>query len=199
MADLPALLAECDRVLEGVTPGPWLDGESDHGEWLLVAAVEASPPVICRIHNTVNGKPIDAADRANAAFIAAARTLLPALVAALRTPPSEEEWAGLERAHGSGCHLTLDDGNCACGADAHNARVTALRAKVEAERESLKSEIATLDAQRDERASLLNMVLLQRDAARATVERVKALAEDMDRAGKYSAAGRILAALRGEP
>lgn len=39
----------------------------------------------------------------------------------------------LRREHGSGCHLTLDDGNCACGADAHNARVDALLAAIDEE------------------------------------------------------------------
>lgn len=133
VADLPALIAKCERVLEGVTPGPWEvrpdgmtvrgpdpDNGIDRGKRICILGFAS-------VHGEEYVNNLD--------FIAAARTLLPALVAALRTPPSEEEWTGLERAHGSGCHLTFDDGNCACGADSHNARLSALRAKVEAERE----------------------------------------------------------------
>lgn len=46
---------------------------------LSVAAYKAHPVVICRIENTVSGRPIDDEDIANAQLIAAAPELLDAL------------------------------------------------------------------------------------------------------------------------
>ncbi len=160
--DLPALLAEAERVMDGVTPGPLAVRHVPHGNhvtgphgvdvaWVTQGMAAGREGSYAITHDEA---------RANAAFIAAARTLLPAIVAALRTPPSEEEWRGVMREHADvelptgqhgsrwqKCNPTSAEQQavmwtfhgklipCLCGATEHNARVTALRAAVEVERE----------------------------------------------------------------
>ncbi len=75
-----------------------------------------------------------------------ASEILPALLAALRTSPVEEDWREITRGHR--CYSCADDGGASgchpvnCG---HNARVTTLRARVEAERDAALSRAAAAE------------------------------------------------------
>ena len=112
-----------------------------------------------------------------------------ALLAALRTPPSDE-WAGVMREHGDWCRHrvwpTLDkwrmnrfaepvrdeDWVCSCGAASHNTSVAALRAKVEAERDTALDELRKAHALHDADSAMiaassdrLDRMQAERDAA----------------------------------
>ncbi len=146
MTPLASLLAEAERVLEGVTPGPWRVEEQRWHCQVLASESDGTPWEVAETQENIGAAH-------DAAFIAAARTLLPALLAALRTPPSEEDWRGVMREHHDWCRHrvwpTIDkwrmnrfaepvrdeDWVCSCGASDHNALLAALRARVEAERE----------------------------------------------------------------
>ena len=93
-----------------------------------------------------------------------------ALLAALRTPPSEEEWVGVMYEG-----LDIEDrgiDSAARFAASHNACVTALRAKVEAERDTALDELRKAHALHDADSAMiaassdrLDRMQAERDAA----------------------------------
>src|SRR4051812_20302588 len=76
-------LEELDALSAAATPGPWGVGERERGEWEVVlpipkpCSVPGVPLAAVRQYARRNGKP-------DSAFIAAARTAVPALVAEVR-------------------------------------------------------------------------------------------------------------------
>lgn len=85
--------AAVERILEGVTPGPW--GCSMGKLVRIVKVVSRSPIVLAGVHRfgRNGGKATDGDCEANGRFIAAARDLVPALLA--RAEAAEAEVARL--------------------------------------------------------------------------------------------------------
>ena len=102
MDSLAALVAEAEALDKAATPGPW------RSYLLRVIADNVGLGLQASIPMTEQ----------DSAFIARARTLLPALAAALRpylAPVGLEEFEGLRREHHYQCAIVMSD-PCTCGA-----------------------------------------------------------------------------------
>jgi hypothetical protein len=103
---LDAMMEGVTALLENVTPGPWSYRPREYDDWGVVRAPEANGrhPMICQARNperlddeVLSEHRISGIDPwgPNARFIAAARELVPALVAEVRA--QGETIAGLEK------------------------------------------------------------------------------------------------------
>jgi len=89
-----ALCAEAERIDREATPGPWSMRGCNHGNHMEFTDLS------CSAIRAGDGTRVDSA-RVNATFIAAARTLLPALSTALRSALAQvEAWRPVVEAAG---------------------------------------------------------------------------------------------------
>lgn len=119
----PAELEAVEKRAAAATPGPWRTEATDWGAQVL----PAKPRRVGydRVIGDLGWGEEEEQGRADAAFIAAARTDVPALVAALK----EARWVLREvedyAAHAVTCETSLRRGECDCGLDEVRRRLAA--------------------------------------------------------------------------